>query len=84
MKIKRFNESSNQVENLATMISSNERKQVKLALLLLKSEPEYIEDVAKRVLEHFVVEREYSTFDIISDKNSTIKLGGKNGIFCYR
>jgi hypothetical protein len=64
MKIRKFNESfSSQSENIRSLLLTNNKSNIKLALYLLKSNPEYIEEVSKAILDEFTIERKYQTLE---------------------
>jgi hypothetical protein len=64
LKFKKFNESfSNQANNICDMILTNNTSDIKMALLLLKSSPEYIEEVSKAIIDRFTINKDCKTLD---------------------
>ena len=73
--LKSFNESvDNSIENLVFMLMDKNRKQKQLGLYLLKSSPELIEPVAKKLLSKFEIERKYNTIDeLVNDESLNVE-----------
>ena len=62
--------SNDSIDNLVVMLMDKNRKQKQLGLYLLKSSPELIEPVAKKLLSKFEVERKYNTIDeLVNDES---------------
>lgn len=73
--LKSFNESfDSSIDNLVDiLLLQKSRKQKQLAFYLLKSSPELIEPVAKKLLSKFEIERKYNTIDeLVNDKSLNV------------
>jgi len=81
MKIRKFNESfSSQSENIRSLLLTNNKSDIKLALYLLKSNPEYIEEVSKAILDEFTIERKYQTLEELIENSYSSDMISSNFI----
>ena len=63
----------NSIENLVFMLMDKNRKQKQLGLYLLKSSPELIEPVAKKLLSKFEIERKYTIDELVNDESLNVE-----------
>lgn len=62
--------SNDSIDNLVVMLMDKNRNQKQLGLYLLKSSPELIEPVVKKLLSKFEIERKYNTIDeLVNDES---------------